>query len=49
MRWHGELTVQKYLFNFNKGRAAWYRVVRLLLVYQKDPVPLGRWEGVFSL
>ena len=21
MRWHGELTVQKYLFNFNKGSA----------------------------
>ena len=49
MRWHGELTVQKYLFNFNKGRAAWYRVVRLLLVCQKDPVSLGRCEGVFSL
>ena len=47
MRWHGELIVQKYLFNFNKGRAAWYRVVRLLLVCQTDPVSLGRWEGVF--
>ena len=47
MRWHGELTVQKYLFNFNKGRAAWYRVVRLLLVCQKTRFPWGGGRGCF--